>query len=168
MPGEAGRLLFPCIGPTGRSPRRVASPSTTHPVVSFIVLTLWGRLVGYFPENMMIYLTWYFSRSWIFVRHDAGGRAGVLRRKRPDWWRPDRTLGLPYRPAVVFLIGRLIYCFSTALERPREFPQLSWVDGSRTSFLLSLEEKKWKEKEKTGRSKSLHNRYLLAARRGLV
>jgi len=43
----------------------------------------------------------------------------VLRKKRPDLYRPYRTFGYPYVP-VLFILGASVLLFSTLFDRPRE------------------------------------------------
>jgi APA family basic amino acid/polyamine antiporter len=43
----------------------------------------------------------------------------VLRKKRPDLYRPYHTLGYPYVP-VLFILGAFVLLFSTLFYRPRE------------------------------------------------
>jgi APA family basic amino acid/polyamine antiporter len=43
----------------------------------------------------------------------------VLRKKRPDLYRPYHTLGYPYVP-VLFILGAFVLLFLTLFDRPRE------------------------------------------------
>ena len=56
--------------------------------------------------------------SWILYGMTAAAVL-VLRRKRPDLYRPYRTIGYPFVP-ILFVIGAFVLILSTAFDRPRE------------------------------------------------
>jgi APA family basic amino acid/polyamine antiporter len=93
------------------------NPRYHTPGVSILVLTLWSCILvlsGKYDDlfNLVIFA------SWILYGMTAGAVL-VLRKKRPDLYRPYRTLGYPAVP-VLFVIGSVILLVTTARERPRE------------------------------------------------
>jgi len=74
------------------------------------VLVLSGKYDDLF--NLVIFA------SWILYGMTAAAVI-VLRKKRPDLYRPYHTLGYPYVP-VLFILGAFVLLFSTLFDRPRE------------------------------------------------
>jgi basic amino acid/polyamine antiporter, APA family len=92
-------------------------PEHHTPAVSIVVLSLWSCLLvlsGKYDDlfNLVIFA------SWILYGMTAASVL-VLRKKRPDLYRPYRTIGYPAVP-VLFVFGAAILLISTAIQRPRE------------------------------------------------
>jgi APA family basic amino acid/polyamine antiporter len=93
------------------------SPKYHTPGVSILVLSAWASLLvlsGKFDDlfNLVIFA------SWILYCMTAAA-VFVLRKRRPDLYRPYHTLGYPLVP-VLFILGGSVLLFSTLLARPRE------------------------------------------------
>jgi len=93
------------------------SPKYHTPGVSILVLSAWASLLvlsGKYDDlfNLVIFA------SWILYGMTAAAVL-VLRKKRPDLYRPYRTFGYPYVP-VLFILGASVLLFSTLFDRPRE------------------------------------------------
>src|SRR4029077_13993487 len=111
VPYAAARqgLFFSAIG-------RV-HPRYHTPGVSILVMCLWSSLLvlsGKYDDlfNLVIFA------SWILYGMTAAAVI-VLRRKRPELYRPYRTVGYPLVP-VLFILGAFVLILSTAFDRPRE------------------------------------------------
>jgi APA family basic amino acid/polyamine antiporter len=111
VPYAAARqgYLFSAIG-------RV-SPKYHTPGVSILVLSAWSALLvlsGKYDDlfNLVIFA------SWILYGMTAAAVL-VLRKKRPDLYRPYHTVGYPVVP-VLFVMGASVLLFSTLFDRPRE------------------------------------------------
>jgi APA family basic amino acid/polyamine antiporter len=92
-------------------------PQHHTPGVSILVLCLWSSLLvlsGKYDDlfNLVIFA------SWIMYGMTAAAVL-VLRRKRPELYRPYRTVGYPLVP-VLFILGAFVLILSTAFDRPRE------------------------------------------------
>ena len=93
------------------------SPKYHTPGVSILALSAWASLLvlsGKYDDlfNLVIFA------SWILYGMTAAAVL-VLRKKRPDLYRPYRTFGYPYVP-VLFILGASVLLFSTLFDRPRE------------------------------------------------
>jgi len=93
------------------------SPKYHTPGVSILVLSAWASLLvlsGKYDDlfNLVIFA------SWILYGMTAAAVL-VLRKKRPDLYRPYHTLGYPLVP-VLFVLGASVLLFSTLFDRPRE------------------------------------------------
>jgi len=93
------------------------SPKYHTPGVSILALSAWASLLvlsGNYDDlfNLVIFA------SWILYGMTAAAVL-VLRKKRPDLYRPYRTFGYPYVP-VLFILGASVLLFSTLFDRPRE------------------------------------------------
>src|ERR1017187_6860932 len=93
------------------------SPKYHTPGVSILVLSAWSALLvlsGKYDDlfNLVIFA------SWILYGMTAAAVL-VLRKKRPDLYRPYHTLGYPLVP-VLFVLGASILLVSTLFDRPRE------------------------------------------------
>jgi APA family basic amino acid/polyamine antiporter len=80
-------------------------------------MCLWSSLLvlsGKYDDlfNLVIFA------SWILYGMTAAAVI-VLRRKRPELYRPYRTVGYPLVP-VLFILGAFVLILSTAFDRPRE------------------------------------------------
>src|SRR5205823_3014928 len=92
-------------------------PRYRTPGVSIAALSVWSCVLvlsGKYDDlfNLVIFA------SWILYGMTAASVL-VLRKKRPELYRPYRTLGYPVVP-ILFIIGAAILLVTTALERPRE------------------------------------------------
>ena len=92
-------------------------PQHHTPGVSILVMCLWSSLLvlsGKYDDlfNLVIFA------SWILYGMTAAAVI-VLRRKRPELYRPYRTVGYPLVP-VLFILGAFVLILSTAFDRPRE------------------------------------------------
>lgn len=92
-------------------------PQHHTPAVSILVLCGWSSLLvlsGKYDDlfNLVIFA------SWILYGMTAAAVL-VLRKKRPELYRPYRTLGYPLVP-VLFILGAFVLILSTAFDRPRE------------------------------------------------
>jgi APA family basic amino acid/polyamine antiporter len=93
------------------------SPKYHTPGVSILVLSAWSALLvlsGKYDDlfNLVIFA------SWILYGMTAAAVL-VLRKKRPELYRPYHTLGYPLVP-VLFVLGASILLVSTLFDRPRE------------------------------------------------
>ena len=93
------------------------SPKYHTPGVSILALSAWASLLvlsGKYDDlfNLVIFA------SWILYGMTAAAVL-VLRKKRPDLYRPYHTLGYPLVP-VLFVLGASILLVSTLFDRPRE------------------------------------------------
>jgi len=93
------------------------SPKYHTPGVSILALSAWASLLvlsGKYDDlfNLVIFA------SWILYGMTAAAVL-VLRKKRPDLYRPYHTVGYPYVP-VLFILGASVLLFSTLFDRPRE------------------------------------------------
>ena len=93
------------------------SPKYHTPGVSILTLSAWASVLvlsGKYEDqfNLVIFA------SWILYGMTAAA-VSVLRKKRPDLYRPYHTLGYPYVP-VLFILGAFVLLFSTLFDRPRE------------------------------------------------
>jgi APA family basic amino acid/polyamine antiporter len=93
------------------------SPKYHTPGVSILVLSAWSALLvlsGKYDDlfNLVIFA------SWILYGMTAAAVL-VLRKKRPDLYRPYYTIGYPVVP-VLFVLGASVLLFSTLFDRPRE------------------------------------------------
>jgi APA family basic amino acid/polyamine antiporter len=93
------------------------SPKYHTPGVSILVLSAWASLLvlsGKYDDlfNLVIFA------SWILYGMTAAAVL-VLRKKRPDLYRPYHTVGYPFVP-VLFILGASVLLFSTLFDRPRE------------------------------------------------
>jgi APA family basic amino acid/polyamine antiporter len=93
------------------------SPKYHTPGVSILALSGWASLLvlsGKYDDlfNLVIFA------SWILYGMTAAAVL-VLRKKRPDLYRPYHTLGYPFVP-VLFILAACILLFSTLFDRPRE------------------------------------------------
>lgn len=111
VPYAAARAgyFFPAVG-------RVSQKHHT-PGVSIMALCGWAALLtlsGKYDDlfNLVIFA------SWILYGMTAAAVL-VLRIKRPDLYRPYRTLGYPVVP-ILFILASLVLVFATAAQRPRE------------------------------------------------
>jgi APA family basic amino acid/polyamine antiporter len=100
------------FAPVGR-----VNPIHRTPGVSIIILSLWSCLLvlsGKYDDlfNLVIFA------SWILYGMTAAAVL-VLRAKRPDLYRPYRTLGYPVVP-LLFVFAAAILLVSTLIDRPRE------------------------------------------------
>jgi len=93
------------------------NPEHHTPGMSILVLSLWSCLLvlsGKYDDlfNLVIFA------SWILYAMTAAAVI-VLRRKRPELYRPYRTVGYPVVP-LLFITGGAILLGSTLVDRPRE------------------------------------------------
>jgi APA family basic amino acid/polyamine antiporter len=93
------------------------SPKYHTPGVSILTLSAWASLLvlsGKYDDlfNLVIFA------SWILYGMTAAAVL-VLRKKRPDLYRPYHTVGYPFVP-VLFILGASVLLFSTLFDRPRE------------------------------------------------
>jgi APA family basic amino acid/polyamine antiporter len=93
------------------------SPKYHTPGVSILVLSAWSAVLvlsGKYDDlfNLVIFA------SWILYGMTAAAVL-VLRKTRPDLYRPYRTIGYPVVP-VLFVMGACVLLFSTLFDRPRE------------------------------------------------
>ena len=93
------------------------TPEYHTPGISILILSGWSCLLvlsGKYDDlfNLVIFA------SWILYGMTAAAVL-VLRKKRPDLYRPYRTLGYPVVP-LLFVLGAGILVVTTARERPRE------------------------------------------------
>ena len=93
------------------------SPKYHTPGVSILVLSAWSAVLvlsGKYDDlfNLVIFA------SWILYGMTAAAVL-VLRKTRPDLYRPYHTIGYPVVP-VLFVMGASVLLFSTLFDRPRE------------------------------------------------
>jgi APA family basic amino acid/polyamine antiporter len=93
------------------------SPKYHTPGVSILVLSAWSALLVLSGKYDDLFYLVIFA-SWILYGMTAAAVL-VLRKKRPELYRPYHTLGYPLVP-VLFVLGASILLVSTLFDRPRE------------------------------------------------
>jgi APA family basic amino acid/polyamine antiporter len=92
-------------------------PKRHTPAVSILLLGVWASLLVFSGRYEQLF-TYVIFASWIFYGMTAAAVV-VLRRKRPDLYRPYRTIGYPIVP-ILFVLGASGVVVSTLLNSPRE------------------------------------------------
>ena len=92
-------------------------PKFQSPANALIIQCIWASLLT-FTGTFNQLITYIIFASWIFYGMSAGAVI-ILRKKKPDMYRPYKTPFYPLIP-IIFILFAILLTFNTIIEAPRD------------------------------------------------
>ena len=92
-------------------------PKFQSPANALIIQCIWACLLT-FTGTFNQLITYIIFASWIFYGMSAGAVI-ILRKKKPDMYRPYKTPFYPWIP-IIFILFAILLTFNTIMEAPRD------------------------------------------------
>ena len=92
-------------------------PKFQSPANALIIQCIWACILT-FSGTFNQLITYIIFASWIFYGMSAGAVI-ILRKKKPDMYRPYKTPFYPWIP-IIFILFAILLTFNTIMEAPRD------------------------------------------------